>query len=104
MKAKYAGKCNVCGKRFPEGEEIWWDSETRKASHVWCANLPPGYPHAEGEWVPKKEDFFGRDEDVLCDWCGGPVEKDVTLAAVPDVVFCSLTCRDVWRVDPKNRR
>jgi len=36
MKAKFAGRCVVCGTRFGAGEEIVWDPRTGNTAHQCC--------------------------------------------------------------------
>ena len=40
MKAIYAGKCSICAGPFAKGEEINYQKELRKASHVECFAQP----------------------------------------------------------------
>ncbi|MER3448143.1 MAG: hypothetical protein C4291_15570 [Candidatus Dadabacteria bacterium] len=39
LKAKYAGQCSACGGAIEIGDEIYWDTATRKAKHVRCPQV-----------------------------------------------------------------
>lgn len=36
MNSRFAGSCSICGRRFPAGAEIDYDSKTRSAAHWAC--------------------------------------------------------------------
>ncbi len=40
MKALYAGRCSICAGPFAKGEEINYQRELKKASHVYCFAQP----------------------------------------------------------------
>jgi SWI/SNF-related matrix-associated actin-dependent regulator of chromatin subfamily A-like protein 1 len=49
VNAKFAGTCATCGRRFPAGEPISWDPETRKASHETCAVRAAAAPAVQAQ-------------------------------------------------------
>ncbi len=36
MKARFFGKCSICGDTIRKGENIAWDTERREAQHEKC--------------------------------------------------------------------
>lgn len=47
MRAKYQGKCVECGNRIQIGDEIYWDTATRKTRHVRCPGQAVKSEHQE---------------------------------------------------------
>lgn len=58
MASRYPGVCASCGQRFPEGTEIWYDFDARKATHVTCperAATPAPVARPEPTPIPETE-------------------------------------------------
>lgn len=46
MSSRFAGNCAICKGFFPAGEDIYFNTETRKASHCVCPAVPAAPPPA----------------------------------------------------------
>jgi len=64
MKAKYPGRCSLCGAPFPAGTDIEWSQGA--ARHVGCT---PFVAPADSWWISQGEGYGGtpyRLEEVIC--------------------------------------
>ena len=86
MNSRFAGSCSICGRRFPAGTEIDYDSKTRSAAHAACKRDEKPIPEGVATFRVGGGSGYGCDG-----WSQGQVirspKRDVAERGYPEFLF-----------------